>query len=172
MAKKRGRPTKYREEYAEQVHKLCLLGATDEQIADFFGVAVSTVFEWNERQPEFSEARRNGKEIADATVAEALYHRAIGYEHDAVQIMAYEGHSFEHPYIKRYPPDTAAAFIWLKNRAGWSDRQDVNLRTPDGIQVEDLSPAELRDRKAQLANRVRALTTGTNGTNGKRNGAR
>jgi hypothetical protein len=32
----RGRPTKYKEEYNEQAYKLCLLGATDKELADFF----------------------------------------------------------------------------------------------------------------------------------------
>lgn len=32
----RGRPSSYQPEYAEQARKLCLLGATDQEIADFF----------------------------------------------------------------------------------------------------------------------------------------
>ncbi|MCO6427131.1 hypothetical protein [Nitrosomonas communis] len=31
-----GRPTLYREVYAEQAYRLCLLGATDEELADFY----------------------------------------------------------------------------------------------------------------------------------------
>jgi len=31
----KGRPTNYHPEYAEQAYKLCLLGATDEQLGDF-----------------------------------------------------------------------------------------------------------------------------------------
>lgn len=33
-----GRPTKYKKEYDDQAFKLCLLGATDKEIADFFEV--------------------------------------------------------------------------------------------------------------------------------------
>lgn len=33
---KGGRPTKYKEEYTDQAYKLCLLGATDKEMADFF----------------------------------------------------------------------------------------------------------------------------------------
>ena len=33
-----GRPTEYKEEYNEQVYKLCLLGAKDKELADFFNV--------------------------------------------------------------------------------------------------------------------------------------
>ena len=121
---KGGRPTKYRADYAEQVYKLCLLGATDEQIADFFDVAVSTVFKWVDEHPKFSEARRNGKLAADANVAEALYHRALGFEHEEEKIFQYEGDPVRVQTRKKYPPDTAAAFIWLKNRAGWRDKQE------------------------------------------------
>ena len=41
-----GRPTKYKHEYAEQTYKLCLLGATDEEIANFFDVNVATINRW------------------------------------------------------------------------------------------------------------------------------
>ncbi len=50
----RGRPTKYKAEYAEQAAKLCKLGATDAQLADFFEVSVSTVNLWKVEHREFS----------------------------------------------------------------------------------------------------------------------
>jgi len=49
MAKKKqkeGRPTKYLSEYNEQVEKLCKLGATDKQLADFFNVTEKTINNW------------------------------------------------------------------------------------------------------------------------------
>jgi transcriptional regulator with XRE-family HTH domain len=122
-----GRPTKYKPEYAEQVFKLCLLGATDERLADFFGVAVSTIYEWTNGEAEFSEARRKGKEWADANVAEALYNRALGYSHPEEKIFQSDGDIIRANTTKHYPPDTAAAFIWLKNRAGWRDKQEVDV---------------------------------------------
>ena len=36
--KKRGRKSEYRIEYADQALKLCLLGATDKELAEFFSV--------------------------------------------------------------------------------------------------------------------------------------
>ena len=38
-----GRPISYVARCAEQGYKLCLLGATDAELADFFGVASATV---------------------------------------------------------------------------------------------------------------------------------
>lgn len=41
-----GRPPTYKPEYAKQAAKLCELGATDLDIAEFFGVSVRTVYRW------------------------------------------------------------------------------------------------------------------------------
>lgn len=122
-----GRPTKYKEEYNEQVYKLCLLGAIDDELADFFDVDVSTINNWKIDYPEFFESIKRGKSLADANVASKLYHRATGYEHPDVDIKMYEGDIIETPLIKHYPPDTTAAIFWLKNRnpAKWRDKQEV-----------------------------------------------
>ena len=37
-----GRPSSFKTEYIEQAYKLCLLGATDKQMCDFFGVNEKT----------------------------------------------------------------------------------------------------------------------------------
>ena len=125
VTKKRGRPSAYRKEHAEQAFKLCLLGAKDEELADFFGVRVSTIKNWKQSKPEFLAALKEGKDEADANVSKSLYRRAIGYEHDAVKIVADAKTGSEHivHYTERYPPDTTACIFWLKNRqrAKWRD---------------------------------------------------
>ena len=164
MSGKPGRPTKYKPEYDEQVYKLCLLGATDEQIADFFEVSVQTIHNWAAEHEGFLESRKKGKAIADANVAEALYHRALGYEHDAVKIMSYEGGSWEHEYRKRYPPDTAAAFIWLKNRAGWRDKQEVQHE--GAVEVRTVRLPATESDPNEWAERFRGATSGAIGHSG------
>lgn len=120
-----GRPSAYKKEYDELAYKYCLLGATDAQLGDFFDVQESTINNWKKSKPSFLESLKAGKDIADANVAEALYHRAKGYSHpDCKVFMTNTGPEIV-PIIKHYPPDTAAAFIWLKNRAGWKDKQDI-----------------------------------------------
>lgn len=120
-----GRPTKYKPEYAQQAAKLCALGATDAQLADFFEVSVSTINLWKVQHVEFSESLVIPKEQANQRVEESLYRRAMGYEHDDVDIRVVGGEIVQTPIRKYYPPDTGAATIWLKNRAGWKDKQDV-----------------------------------------------
>lgn len=125
-AKKRGRPSSYRPEYAEQARKLSLLGLTDVQMASVFGVNEKTLNNWKKDYPEFFQSLKDGKDSADANVAASLYQRACGYSHPAVKIMQYEGVPVEVEYTEHYPPDTAAAFIWLKNRQPhlWRDKTE------------------------------------------------
>lgn len=127
VKKKGGRPSSFRDEYVEQVEKLCRLGATDAELADFFDVSETTINNWKGKHPEFVEALKRGKAQADAEVADKLFKRATGYEHESVKIFQYEGGIIEAPYVKRYPPDTTAAIFWLKNRRPdlWRDKQDV-----------------------------------------------
>ncbi len=53
----RGRPTKFREEYVERVRALCEAGVTDEDIAAYLGVSSRCLHRWQERWPQFFEAR-------------------------------------------------------------------------------------------------------------------
>jgi len=130
-AAKTGRPTSYRPEYDEQAYKLCLLGATDGELADFFGVSEQTVNAWKVAQPSFLESTGAGKMAADASVAERLYKRALGYSHEAVKIFMPAGANepVYAPYTEHYAPDTAAASLWLRNRQPkkWRDKQEVAL---------------------------------------------
>lgn len=132
-----GRPTSYKPEYNQQAYKLCLLGHTDAELAAFFEVAESTINLWKLEHPEFSESIKKGKDNADADVAEKLYHRATGYSHPDVDIKMYEGQIIETPLVKHYPPDTAAAIIWLKNRqkAKWRDRFEQEHVIPQGLVI-------------------------------------
>jgi|APGre2960657404_1045060.scaffolds.fasta_scaffold62212_2 hypothetical protein len=136
--KKRGRghPTAYKPEYAAMATKFCLLGAGDEDLARMFDVSVATINNWKHAHPEFLESIKEGKDIADAEVAAKLYHRARGYSHQAVKIVADAKTGMEHivPYTEHYPPDTAAGIFWLKNRqrAKWRDKVDQEITGADG----------------------------------------
>lgn len=138
--KRAGRPSSYREEFAEQAYKLCLLGATDAKMADFFGVAESTLNLWKKVVPDFSESITRGKERADAEIAEALFHRGKGYSHPEVHVSNYQGQITLTPLTKHYPPDTQAASLWLRNRQPdlWRDKQDVQHSGSVTIQASPL----------------------------------
>lgn len=137
-----GRPTKYEGEKTDaRVRRMYLLGLTDEQVADFLGVALQTLYLWREEHKSFLEATEDGKHNADAAVAESLYKRATGFERkEAVKIFAPnfgEGGTGEPtyaPFTEYYPPDTNAASLWLRNRQPrlWRDKQEHELTGKDG----------------------------------------
>jgi hypothetical protein len=140
---KGGRPTDYREEYNEKVYKLCLLGATDKEIGDFFDVTEQTVNNWKKDYPLFFESIKSGKAEADANVASRLYSRAMGFIAPDTKIATHEGQITDTIEVeKHYPPDPTAAIFWLKNRQPdkWRDKQEIDTNISGGIEVSFTSP--------------------------------
>jgi len=107
----------------ERAYELCLLGLKDSDLAIAFGVSVCSIDKWKQVHPEFKDALKRGKELADAKVADALYKKAIGYSHRDVEIKVIDKEVVKVPYVKIYPPDTTACIFWLKNRqrSAWTD---------------------------------------------------
>jgi hypothetical protein len=144
-----GRPTEYKEEYNDQTYKLCLLGATDKELADFFDVSEQTINTWKQKHPQFLESIKKGKINADANVADRLYQRALGYEHDEVELKVVslggaDGSEVQKiDVIKHYPPDPTAAIFWLKNRQRdkWRDKHDVDVKIAN-VTLDDLLDGE------------------------------
>ena len=136
-----GRPTKYKEEYVEQAYKLCLLGHTDEELAQFFEIAKSTLYEWKHEYPDFSDSIKKGKEIADMDVAVKLLERAQGavvvrqqaikmkdtqYDNNGKKISEEERIEVV-DLVHQEAPDTTALIFWLKNRkpSQWKDKREA-----------------------------------------------
>lgn len=150
---KRGRPSDYSSTYhPKAVFRPCLLGATDKEIAEIFEISEQTLNTWKAEHPEFLESIKKGKIDADSDVAHSLYKRACGFSYDETTkeplYNTINGETINgddgKPLIaitkivsKHVAPDTAAAFIWLKNRRGWKDKQQVehsgNLTVETGI---------------------------------------
>ena len=126
------RKTAYKTEYVKQVYKLCLLGATDKDIADFFEVSERTINTWKKAVPEFLQSIKKGKAIADAEVASRLFDRTA--------------------------VDTTACIFWLKNRqpAKWRDKQDHEITGKDGgpVQQVNMSPGEFAEIAKKVAKEI------------------
>lgn len=141
-----GRPTAFKPEYIEQAEKLCRLGATDEELADFFNVNRATIWRWAQKNDRFCNALKSGKEFADERVERSLYHKAIGYTYDAVKIFmpANAEAPVYAPYKEHVPPDTTAGIFWLKNRRSdaWRDKREVE-HSGAIERAGDLTDAEL-----------------------------
>lgn len=146
-----GRPTEYDDGKVEQAAKLCALGATDDEMADFFGIHRATLYRWKLEYPEFCDAIKTAKEVADERVERSLYQKATGYditEEQAVKLKV-EQHKEEVEVVevrKHVPADTTAAIFWMKNRRAdrWRDKHDVD------VNVNDLA-AIIAGRRARIA---------------------
>lgn len=125
---KRGRPSKFNEDFKRQVEHLCKLGATDIDLAEFFQVTEVTINNWKKKHPDFFKSLKDGKDVVDDKVVASFLSRALGYSHPEEKIFNASGEILRTDTIKHYPPDVAACYIWLKNRrpAEWREKPEGN----------------------------------------------
>lgn len=141
---KGGRPSKYEKIDLKQVEMAARKGWTDEEMCEFFGVVRSTWYEWKLKHKEFSDSLKEWKEEANSRVERSLYERAMGYSVPEDKIFNQNGEPLIVPTTKNYPPDTAAAIFWLKNRnpEKWKDKQDIDFN--------DKTPPSPEKRKSRI----------------------
>jgi hypothetical protein len=120
-----GRPTSYHPDHCDLAREHCLLGATNAELAEVFGVVSRTIDNWIAHHPDFGAAVREGRRQADAKVAASLYARAVGFQHKTERTFLYRGEPKTYSITVAYPPDTHACIFWLRNRrrADWRDRR-------------------------------------------------
>ena len=111
-----GRPTVYRQEYLEIARHACMLGATNDGLAERFDVSVRTIGTWIATIPEFSDAVKAGRHVADEAVVSALFARATGMEHRMTKVFCHDGQPVTATYTVELPPDVRACIFWLRNR--------------------------------------------------------
>ncbi len=99
--KKRGRKKiEITEEIIEVAYNAASRGMTKEQIAQQIGIGYRTLFEKIEEYPQLLQAIKEGQANGIGDITNALYQSAL------------DG-------------NTTAQIFYLKNRAGWKDKQEV-----------------------------------------------
>ncbi len=114
----------YEPDFAVLARQKMREGYTRAELAKYFGIAQSTLYQWVKDHPDFAEALKRGADFADAQVEDSLYRRALGYEYDEVEIVG-EGERRRIKKIRRHVlPDVVACIFWLKNRQRqrWRDK--------------------------------------------------
>jgi hypothetical protein len=111
-----GQPKLYNPAYCEFAPDYCLVGATNEVLADYFGVTRRTIPNWIATHPDFADAVRKGRIVADAKVVHALFERATGFSGKVTRTTRYRGEKHTITTTVSYPPDTQACMFWLRNR--------------------------------------------------------
>lgn len=144
-----------------KVTKWAKEGLFDRQIAQKMEISHETFYKWIKNYPEFADAIKKGKEIADKEIVNALYKRALGYSYKEVKeeyvaddngvIRDKDGKSTKEVTVthKSEPPNTAALIYWLNNRRPdeWSNKSKLDV---DGnINIADVL-AKARKRLEEL----------------------
>lgn len=116
-------------------------GLTDEQLAHNMGITAKTLYEWKNKYSEIREALKQGKEVVDILVENALLKRALGYKYTERKIVESEkdGKRIE-TTVKEVVPDTTAQIFWLKNRkpSEWRDRVQTDVEAAELSKVDEL----------------------------------
>jgi transcriptional regulator with XRE-family HTH domain len=99
-------------------------GLTLEQIADNLGIAKSTLCDYQNNYSDLSDALKNGREVVDVMVENALLKAALGYEYREEELNKMTGEPIELRKVAH--PNTTALIFWLKNRrpGAWRDKQE------------------------------------------------
>jgi hypothetical protein len=142
-----GRPTRFESEMCEQAHNYCLLGATNNELAEFFDVSPSTIDRWIAERADFRDAVRSGRVTADARVARGLYARAIGYDRTFERSVVIGSEVKPVTSTIHYPPNVQACIFWLRNRRRrtWRDGPHDPSATPvDDIALLDAASESMR----------------------------
>ena len=141
-----GRPSKYDpNKHPAEVEYYAGEGMTNQEIAASMDINACTINDWMNKYPEFSDAIKRGRKIADDKVEKSLYKRAMGmYVEETKRVD--DGNSVRVETTSKYIADTTAMIFWLKNRKPqeWRDKIDHSLSGSVRItSAKELSDDEL-----------------------------
>ena len=135
-----GRPSDFNPDMCEQAHNYCLLGATNDELAEFFDVSPRTIDRWIAERADFGDAVRSGRVVADARVARGLYGRAVGYDRTVERMAIVAGELKPVTSTIHYPANVQACIFWLRNRRRQTWRDTPS--DPPSNTVDDLALLE------------------------------
>ena len=131
-----GRPSKYEDRFCAEVEAGLSDGLSLDACAGLIGVARSTIYEWLEAHPEFSDAVKAGQAKS-----------VLFWERKLLRVAEKGG-----------GPGTATAVIFgLKNRApqAWRDKVDHEHSTPPGAPLQHAVTHGVTDDLAAVVRSVR-----------------
>ena len=110
----------------EKLYNLARMGLSEEQIATSLGISRSTISRRKREDDTFATALKSGKQEGITLVTNQLFNSATDPQ----------------------KPNTSAAIFFLKNRAGWRDKQEVDANLNANVAIDhdiDAALQSLRD---------------------------
>nr|WP_294975041.1 terminase [uncultured Pseudomonas sp.] len=138
---------------------LCLLGATDVDLAKHFEVSINTIYNWKKKHLSFRMAVKEGRFIADSKVAASLFQRAVGYSMEETDVRVIDKKVVLTKYTKNFPPDTAACMFILQNRNKELWRVKQEFEHSGAIKTSDLSDEQLAAKAERLKEEVSRMAS-------------
>ena len=108
----------------EKLYNLAKIGLSEEQIATSLGISASTVTRRKRDDEQFDRTLKAGKQAGIGAVTNALFEGATGDK-----------------------PSTSAQIFFLKNRAGWRDKTEVDANLSGDVTVNHDIDAALQSLK-------------------------
>lgn len=112
----------------DEVEEWASMGLSNLQIANNMNIGDATLYDWQNKHPEFRDTIKRGKYKVDLQVENALFKKALGTEYTEVKKVYKNGKVIgEERVTKQLAPDTTAQIFWLKNRQpqDWRDRRHI-----------------------------------------------
>ena len=110
----------------DKLYNLAKMGLSEEQIATSLGISVSTIARRKRDDDTFADTLKAGKQEGITAVTNQLFNSATDPD----------------------KPNTSAAIFFLKNRAGWRDKAEVDANLTGSLAVDhdiDSALQALRD---------------------------
>tara|TARA_A100000164_G_scaffold32638_1_gene25085 strand:+ start:770 stop:1153 length:384 start_codon:yes stop_codon:yes gene_type:complete len=98
----------------EKLYTLARMGLSEEQIAQSLGISVSTIGRRKKDDERFDDTLKAGKLAGIEIVTNALFNSATNPE----------------------KPNTSAQIFFLKNRAGWRDKSEVDQYVEGKLELD------------------------------------
>ena len=132
-----GRKKKYdAEKHPQLAESYAKAGYSDKQIASMLGIAEGTLYDWENKYPEFSKAIKRGKEPANEELKVSMMKTATGYyveEEETVARLDPDKQVLGYTKVvkKKYiPPNSTMQIFLAKNRMP-EEYRDVNRHEVD-----------------------------------------
>lgn len=127
-----------------KIQEKVLEGYTNEDIAKYMNINVSTLYEWTKTYPEIAEALKTTKEFVDIDVENSLFRKAMGHRYKIKKFIKCKEVKYSEETGKKIseietpkeveeevfvPPDTLAIIFYLKNRKpkDWRDQKEIDF---------------------------------------------
>lgn len=109
----------------EKLFELAKMGLSEDQIATSLGISRSTISRRKREDDTFATTLKAGKQEGITAVTNQLFNSATD----------------------PHKPNTSAAIFFLKNRAGWRDKQEVDAHLTGSVAIDHDIDAALKALK-------------------------